>query len=760
MAVSLATALVIGIAVNGYFSYLVHQAEQQELSDHFDQLAASIDEAARRAETLAALVASQPEVPRLVAAGDREALSRMFVPGFAVLRQTYGAEQFQFHLPPATSFLRVHQPAKFGDDLSSFRHTVVHTNTTKAPTRGLESGVAGLGVRGIVPLMADGRHIGSVEFGMSFGTNFFDAFKQASAGDVALRLPAADGTFKTFASTMGDTAHLSETELAAALKGAPVVKTVVSGDRRFAVLGRAVSDYSGKPVGVAELVLDGNGYAIRQAEARRTVLSLIAAAVAVASLLGWVIARGITRPIRQMTAAMERISHHDFDIALPGIDRSDEIGSMARAVQVVGETGRRLKTVEESQSGLVQQLEASHRELDISLQKQLGGVVEAAIQTNEASIVLAVAKGEVQKSAEESQAIAAAIEEMVASVQTITANSEVAAHEAGDAESAARDGVNAAGEARHAMETMLVTVADVGRQVDSLSEASGQIGEIIDQIEAIAAQTNLLALNATIEAARAGEAGKGFAVVAAEVKNLANQTARATDSIRTRIGALREDMALAATAMTASRQAAERGRSAVDAVTGRLDTIAGRVDSVTGRMRDIAGILAQQTAAAHEIAGGAGRIATLAGRNLDELETGLNTMNRASMVLDARVEDFAADARDLAIIEVAKNDHIRFKRSVSDGLRGLGSVSAATLSDHHTCRLGCWYEGIKDPKITSHPAYARLLEPHQRVHAHGRRALELQAAGQSDQAMHEVELLSDASREVVEILDQLRSAFG
>ncbi|MGE5545533.1 MAG: methyl-accepting chemotaxis protein [Solirubrobacterales bacterium] len=753
VAVSMATAVLIGFALDKYLDALVHQAEERELLGRYDQLIDSIKASAGQAESMAAVVAGLPEVRRLAASGDRAGLAAMFVGDFAQLRDTYAVEQFQFHQPPAISFLRVHQPEKFGDDLSSIRQTVVRTNAAKVPTRGLEYGRAGLGVRGIVPLFQEGRHVGSVEFGLSFGQPFFTAFKQAYNVDVALHVPQGSG-FKAFAGTL-DRAWATEDELRAALAGTPVVRAVESGGSRRAILVRAVADYGGSPLGVVEMVMDGGHYAAQMAAVRTTLLTLAGGAVLFASLLGAVIARGVTGPIRQVTGAMDRIARRDFTFDLPGLGRRDEIGSMMRAVAAVQANARALDELELRQAQTVAELEQGQARLRDGMQTQLEGVVEAAIQSNEAGVVLAKMMGDVRKAAHESQAIAAAIEELVASVNTIASNSDIAAAEAGDAEQAAREGVNAASRARSVMDSLMDSVADVAGKIEALAEASGQIGMIIDQIEAIASQTNLLALNATIEAARAGEAGKGFAVVAAEVKGLANQTARATEDIRGRIGALKEDMAAAVIAMRQSRTAAQDGRGAVESVTGSLDAIAGRVDGVTGNMREIATILAQQKAASQEIASGAARMADLSHRNYDEVTAVLEAMNKASTVLDKRVEDFAAGAGPNAVVEVAKNDHVRFKRSVIDRLLDRSNLSADKLATHHTCRLGRWYDAVDDATIRSHPAYGRLIEPHQRVHDHGRKALELHAAGRVDEALAEMDRLNDASHEVLGLLNQL-----
>ncbi|MEW5726915.1 MAG: methyl-accepting chemotaxis protein [Pseudomonadota bacterium] len=758
VAVSLATAAVVGVAVNQYFTNLIRHALERELVGRFEQLVDSVDASARQAESLAALVAGMPGVPALVAAGDRDGLAPLFVPGFKTLRDRYAVEQFQFHTPPATSFLRVHSPNKFGDDLSAFRHTVTRTNQVRTPTRGLEAGRAGLGVRGIVPLADAGGHVGSVEFGMSFGKPFFEGFKRAYEVDVALHLP--EGGRFTAVGTLDGGSHLATEELARALAGEAVVKETAMAGRPLAVLGRQIKDFGGEPLGVVEIAMDASPYAAQLAAARRMILVVAVGAVVLASAFGLVVARGVTGPIRSVTGALERIGRRDFDFDLPATDRSDEIGSMMRAVAVLRGNAEKLSRMEEAQGRAMADLQDRQDNLNEVMHGQLVGIVEAAIQSNEASVVLARMMGDIRRAATDNQAIATAIGQLVGSVNTIADNADVAAREAGDAESSARDGVGAASRVEEVMNTMLSTVGDVGGKIDALSEASGQIGEIVDQIEAIASQTNLLALNATIEAARAGEAGKGFAVVAAEVKGLANQTSRATDVIRERIGTLRADMAATTQAMAQSREAAREGHQSVVEVTGRLHDIAVKVDAVTGRMRDIAAILTQQSAVAQEVSGGASRIAEVAAGNYRQIDMALEAMSRASGVLDKRVEGFAGAGTPAAVVQIAKNDHIRFKRGIVDRIMDRNQLTADGLADHHTCRLGKWYDGVKDPALRNQPAFGRLLDPHQRVHAHGKRALELHAAGDFQGAIAEVNSLNDASREVLALLDELAAALA
>ncbi len=754
--VALAVALAVGLVANHYAESLVGRAEVAELTNRFDQLEDAIDAAGIQSESLAVITAAIPEVAAALGRQDRDRLLQLATPLMTQVRKTYAVEQFHFHLPPATSFLRMHKPEKFGDDMSADRLAVVRTNTERKPTHGLETGMGGLGIRGIVPVFDGDRHVGSLEFGLSFGQPFFEAFKKAAQVDVVLHLKAGSD-WKVFAATVASP-NLSAGELARAIGGERVIREIDADGRRLAILGHVVKDFGGRPIGVAEVILDASPYGAQLSELHRTTLLLMLAAMVFCLAVGIPVARRITKPIRHITRLMDRISNRDFAFEVDGTARHDEIGHLARGVQTVRESAEHQMKMEAEQAALLEDVHRSRQELEASMQYQLEGVVEAAIQSNEAGIVVSHMLASVRRTAQESQSIAAAIEELVASVNTIAQNSEVAAQEAGDAESAAREGVGAANTARGASDTLMSAVGDVGGKIQALAEATGQIGDIVAQIEAIAAQTNLLALNATIEAARAGEAGKGFAVVAGEVKNLANQTARATEDIRSRIESLRQEMDAALAAMGQSSAAAEQGKGAVGQVTDRLDAIAGKIDGVTARMRDIAGILNQQTQVSAEVSSGTARIATLSQGNSEEIATVLDAFSQTAKVLDGRVEDFAKKMSGNAIIEIAKNDHTRFKRGIIERLSGRSDLTADKLADHHTCRLGKWYDNVTEARIKDHPSFGRLMDPHQRVHAHGKKALELHAQGKVDLAFEEAELMNAASREVLGLLGELGRA--
>ena len=388
----------------------------------------------------------------------------------------------------------------------------------------------------------------------------------------------------------------------------------------------------------------------------------------------------------------------------------------------------------------------------------LRGIVQVSVECGEAMISIAEMSREVAEVNGRAQAIAAAAEEMVASVKDIATTSDAAAHDANSVQSSAREGMRAAEKAVSTMRNISRAVEDAAAKVNTLAEASAQIGEIVDSIEAIAKQTNLLALNATIEAARAGEAGKGFAVVAGEVKNLANQTAKATDDIRTRIERLRNEMATIVQSMEQGAKAVEEGEEVIVATGDGMRAIGDQINGVTSKMQDIASILSQQSEASSEVAQGVSMIADMANRNATEIIHVADAMDKANGVISERVSALAKRDILYKVVHIAKADHTNFKKNVMDVVIGRKSLRADELADHHNCRLGKWYYDVKDPAITGQSAFRRLEDPHARVHRHGKDVLNAVAKGNLEQAMAESVKMAKASHEVLDLLEELAQA--
>lgn len=159
--------IMAGLAVYNYTSEVSILTEESEsiLRDALISAHTKLESRLNSYQEMAALVAGMPRVAETFAKGEREKLATEFSQGFGTLKKEFKVAQFQFHRPPAISFLRLHLLDKYGDDLSAFRNTVLYVNSRKAPAGGVEVGRGGIGLRGVEPVFSKGAHVGSVEFG-------------------------------------------------------------------------------------------------------------------------------------------------------------------------------------------------------------------------------------------------------------------------------------------------------------------------------------------------------------------------------------------------------------------------------------------------------------------------------------------------------------------------------------------------------------------------------------------------------------------
>jgi methyl-accepting chemotaxis protein len=620
---SAGTAVLVLIGVLWIIHGIVNRADERELRSHYDALQSRLVQESRRAAAMSAVVASIPQVQEAMSRNDRAMLLSYFGAGFGELKKTYEVEQFQFHKAPAISFLRVHQPAKFGDDLASFRKTVVETNMQGKTVLGLEGGVAGIGIRGVVPIAHADKQVGSVEFGLSFGQQFFENFKKSRGVDTAFHLADKDG-FGTFGGTLGQQTFYADSEYKEAADGHFLLRKGELGTTPVAALLGPIVDFAGKSIGAVEIVMDNSAYVSSVSDAQFMATAAAAVAILIACIAGLAISGSISRPIVTITEAMRKLAGGTHDIELPDCERGDEVGRMAQAVSVFRENALKVAGIRSEQERMKQEAEAEKGAAMASLadrfEASVQGVAEA-VSTSAGSMKATAQSmsGTAANAKRQSLAVTNASQETSASVQMVAAAAEELSSSIAEITRQVAQASKIVGRASEERER-------TNTRVQGLAAAAQKIGEIVELINNIASQTNLLALNATIEAARAGEAGKGFAVVASEVKALATQTAKATDEIGQQISVIQQETRQAVDAIqvicatisevseisiSIANAVSEQG-SATQEIARSVQRAAAGTDQVTNDISEVTAAVSDAGAAAEQVVTSAEQVATQA----------------------------------------------------------------------------------------------------------------------------------------------------
>lgn len=342
----------------------------------------------------------------------------------------------------------------------------------------------------------------------------------------------------------------------------------------------------------------------------------------VVAVISYLYSRTITTPIKSLSKAMNILANRDYSIAVPYQSRADEMGDMAKSVDVFKQNGMAVQKLEAEQEVLKLKAEEDKKiamnNLADDFDQRTSGIIRSlAAAATEMQATAAQMTSASNKTAHSSQIVASAAAEADSNVQTVAAATEELS--ASSSEIARQISSVAEKSARASSEA-----ARTNEQVGELNSLADSIGEVVGAIKDIAEQTNLLALNATIEAARAGEAGKGFAVVADEVKKLATETANKTIQIDERVGKIQSAI-----------------RATVDAVARIIND----VKDIDHSTSTVASAVEEQNAATSEI-----------GRNVSEASTGTQQVAQNITDVQRSAEETGEAAHNLnsAANELAK----------------------------------------------------------------------------------------------------------
>lgn len=583
----------------------------------------------------------------------RMQLRHFFKPIMADYKKNTGAKQFKmhFHLPNNRSLVRLWrdnwQTKKNGkkidisDDLSSFRNMVVEINRgDHKPLQGIEVGRGGFVIRGIAPISTlEGSHLGSVEVYFSFTdlfhsiwvdkTNTYAVYMDKALLPIATKLqdssvnPVLEDKYVFTASTDREISN-SLIHSAFLDKGRQAPFSQLT-DNHY-LTSFPIEDYSGKTVGVMVMIQDVSTdlSMISQARSagRETITSLnweIALGIFVALLiiiviLNFCLGKTILTPLKTGVDFSARMSEGDFSKNLD-IKQQDEIGELAQALNTMsGNMSTMIGDINATTGTLAQ---SAGEMSDISKQMLLGS----------------------EDTVSKSNSVASAAEEMsvnmdsvAASMEQTTVNMDSMAAATEEMNTNIAELANDMEKARASTSQAVEKSGHTSRQVKDLGSAAEEIGEMTGIIASISDKTNLLALNATIEAARAGEAGKGFAVVANEIKDLANQTADATDEIGQKLTTIQKSVG-----------------DTVD----NMEDISGVIDDIHETSKIISSAMEQQKSATSEIVENISQVSA----GIREINENVSQTSQASSLVAGEISEVNEEASKMQDASLLVKQH-------------------------------------------------------------------------------------------------------
>ncbi len=482
--------------------------------------------------------------------------------------------KIHIHDDKVHSLLRVWKPKKFGDDLSSFRKTLVEVKKSKKPLSAIELGRAGLVLRGVSPIIEQGKYLGSVEFMQGFNSIVKDGKKDNLDVIILLKKEYLKvATLLKKSKIIGDYAlavreDSANMEFFNELKGVDLSKTKVTlMSKNYVFTSLPMKDFSGKIVayaivGQSKKIVNSVLNNAMSVVKNQMLVSLIAFLILFV-ILFYVVKLAVLKPIKDLTIRAANLSSGDGDLTkkleVHGNDEiaqaSIEINNFIEKVRIITDEAKHISS---ENSSIANQLSSTALEVG----KLIENSTEITSKANKKSELI---KSNLEVSVEEAKVARGELERV--NEHMVEANSVILS-------------------LAHDIQESASTEIELSQKIQQLSSDAAQVKDVLTVISDIADQTNLLALNAAIEAARAGEHGRGFAVVADEVRKLAERTQKSLVEINATINVIVQSIVQSSEEMNANSKKIEELSQSASSVEEKINYMSEIVNNAATKTSD------------------------------------------------------------------------------------------------------------------------------------------------------------------------------
>ena len=349
---------------------LIKEEEKKGLMLYYQQFLEEIDHKKRQAMSLAEVLAENSRIQKLLAERNRSGLNDFLLQTYAKLKTDFDISQFHFHVPPAKSFLRLQHPKLFGDDMRTYRKTILDAQQKCMAVAGLEWGRSGFGIRGVAPVFYENEIVGTVEIGLSFGEGFlYDLYRRWEI-DLALFEVAGGGRYRPLAKAgrMGKGLSADSPTLRGGTKK-PMVLLSPKETPDIAALVGPIKDYAGNVVALLEINVDRSIIQERLEQTRNLMVMVGLAGIAVSFLLTYLVVVFFIKPIKEIVREAQDIAEEKRESHLEQ-GPNDEIGTLTKALNVMLDALRaRRKQIESYAKTLEKRVEERTADLVASEEK-------------------------------------------------------------------------------------------------------------------------------------------------------------------------------------------------------------------------------------------------------------------------------------------------------------------------------------------------------------------------------------------------------